>query len=195
MKPDLVIGLDSSTTATKAIAWDSQGRAVAEGRAAIAIGNPKPGWYEQEASEWTGAAAKALKQLTKKISADRIAAIAISSQRESFAQFDRNGKALRPGTIWLDERATSVLSDMDEKVGAEAIHRFSGKPLDVITCLMRCSWFQKNMPTMWNKVDKTAEVHGVVAHFLSGQWNSPTGSADPMGMLDMAKMQWSETLL
>ena len=195
MKTDLVIGLDSSTTATKAIAWDKRGRAVAEGRAAIAIGNPKPGWYEQEASDWTGAAAKALKQLTKKISADRIAAIAISSQRESFAQFDAKGKALRPGTLWLDERATSILPDMDKKLGAETIHRISGKPLDVIACLMRCAWFQKNMPAMWKRVDKTAEVHGVVAHFLSGEWNSSTGSADPMGMLDMAKMKWSGTLL
>ena len=195
MKPDLVIGLDSSTTATKAIAWDKRGRAVAEGRAALAIGNPKPGWYEQEATDWTGAAAKALKQLTKKISADRIAAIAISSQRESFAQFDRNGKALRPGTLWLDERAASILPDMETKLGAEAIHRMSGKPLDVITCLMRCAWFQKNMPTMWKRVHKTAEVHGVVAHFLTGKWNSSTGSADPMGMLDMSEMRWSEKLL
>ena len=195
MKPDLVIGLDSSTTATKAIAWDLHGHAVAEGRAAIAIANPKPGWYEQDANDWTGAAAKALKQLTKKISADRIAAIAISSQRESFAQFDRKGKALRPGTLWLDERATSILPLMEQKLGAEAIHQISGKPLDVIACLMRCAWFQKNMPAMWKRVHKTAEVHGVVAHFLTAQWNSSTGSADPMGMLDMAKMQWSETLL
>ena len=195
MKPDLVIGLDSSTTATKAIAWDRRGRAVAEGRAAIAIGNPKPGWYEQEVTAWTGAAAKALKQLTKKISADRIAAIAISSQRESFAQFDKKGKALRPGTLWLDERATSILPMMAERVGPENIHRISGKPHDVIACLMRCAWFQKNMPDMWARVDKTAEVHGVIAHFLTGQWNSSTGSADPMGILDMAQMKWSETLL
>ena len=48
---------------------------------------------------------------------------------------------------------------------------------------------------MWKRVHKTAEVHGVVAHFLTGEWNSSTGSADPMGMLDMAKMQWSEKLL
>jgi len=39
---DLVIGIDSSTSATKAIAWDAGGRAVAEGRAAIALDNPQP---------------------------------------------------------------------------------------------------------------------------------------------------------
>ena len=36
MKTDLVIGLDSSTTTAKAIAWDRRGRALAEGRAGVA---------------------------------------------------------------------------------------------------------------------------------------------------------------
>lgn len=37
MPGDLGIGIDPSTTATKAIAWDKRGRAIAEGRAAIAL--------------------------------------------------------------------------------------------------------------------------------------------------------------
>lgn len=195
MKPDLVIGLDSSTTATKAIAWDKFGRAVAEGRASLQIDNPKPGWYEQDSNAWTTATAKALKKLMQRVAPERIAAVAISSQRESFAQFDKHEKPLRPGTIWLDERATSVLSDLDQKLGAKTIHRISGKPLDVITCFARCAWFEENMPGLWKRTHKTAEVHGVVAHYLTGEWNSSTGSADPMGLLDMTRMKWSEKLV
>ena len=105
MKPDLVIGLDSSTTTTKAIAWDRRGHAVAEGRAGVPMSNPKSGWFEQDVSDWTSAAAKALRQLSRKIDMARVGAIAISNQRESFAQFDSADKPLRPGTLWLDERA------------------------------------------------------------------------------------------
>jgi sugar (pentulose or hexulose) kinase len=195
MKPDLVIGLDSSTTATKAIAWDKSGRAVAEGRASIQIDNPKQGWFEQDTDAWTNATAKAMKKLMQIVAPERIAAVAISSQRESFAQFDKHDKPLRPGTIWLDERATSVLPSLDEKLGAKTIHRISGKPLDVITCFARCAWFEENMPAMWKRTHKTAEVHGVVAHFLTNEWNSSTGSADPMGLLDMTRMKWSEKLV
>ena len=36
----LVIGLDSSTQSTKAIAWNEEGIAVAEGRCDIALSNP-----------------------------------------------------------------------------------------------------------------------------------------------------------
>ena len=44
MTGPLVIGIDSSTTACKAIAWDRAGRAVAEGRAAYPLLQPRPNW-------------------------------------------------------------------------------------------------------------------------------------------------------
>ncbi len=65
MRGDLVIGIDSSTTATKAIAWDRRGRAVAEGRAAVPLSNPRPGWFEQKAEDWTKALTASLRQLAR----------------------------------------------------------------------------------------------------------------------------------
>ena len=44
---DLVLGIDSSTTSTKAIAWDREGRAVAEGRAPVPMRNLGRGHLEQ----------------------------------------------------------------------------------------------------------------------------------------------------
>jgi xylulokinase len=195
MKPDLVIGIDSSTTATKAIAFDRRGRIVAEGRASIPLSNPKPGWFEQDVADWTGALCKALKQVTRRVSAERVAALAISNQRESFAQFDAKNKALRPGTLWLDERSYAEVAELSGEIGADEIHRISGKPPDITPCLYRCRWFSKNMPSVWKKTAKTAEVHGVLSHFLTGQWSTSVASADPMGLIDMKSYDWSDRLL
>jgi sugar (pentulose or hexulose) kinase len=195
MSPDLVIGIDSSTTATKAIAFDRRGHMVAEGRAPVPLSNPKPGWFEQEVSDWTGALTIALKQLTKKIDARRIAGLAISNQRESFAQFDERGKPLRPGTLWLDERSHREVKDLVASLGRETIHRISGKPPDVTPCLYRCLWLARHMPKVWGKTYKTAEVHGVLTQFLTGQWHTSLASADPMGLIDVASYDWSDTLL
>ena len=191
MKPDLVIGLDSSTTTTKAIAWDRRGHAVAEGRAGVPMSNPKAGWFEQDVSDWTNAAAKALKQLSRKIDMARVGAIAISNQRESFAQFDSANKPLRPGTLWLDERAHVEAKELAQLIGAEELHRISGKPSDVTPCIARCLWLAKNMPGLWKKTAMTAEVHGVLVHFLTGHWHTSTASADPMGLIDMERYDWS----
>jgi sugar (pentulose or hexulose) kinase len=195
MKQDLVIGLDASTTATKAIAWDRHGHAVAEGRVSVALSNPQAGWYEQEVSDWTGAAAETLKQLAQKIDMARVAGISISNQRESFAQFDAHDRPLRPGTLWLDERAHVEVKELARDIGAARLHDVSGKPSDVTPCISRCLWFSKHMPKIWNKTAMTAEVHGVLTHFLTGNWHSSSASADPMGLVDMRKFDWSDELI
>ncbi len=101
---------------------------MAEGRAAIPLSNPRPGWFEQKAEDWTRALTVALRQLARKIDMSRVAALAISNQRESFAQFDRNDRPLRPGTLWLDERAPAEARDLANRIGAERIREVSGKP-------------------------------------------------------------------
>jgi sugar (pentulose or hexulose) kinase len=195
MRGDLVIGIDSSTTATKAIAFDRSGRTIAEGRAAVPLSNPRPGWFEQEVDDWTGGLAKSLKQLTRKIDASHVAAISISNQRESFAQFDAKGNALRPGTLWLDERAYQEVKDISAELGDDEIHRISGKPADVTPCLYRCRWLSSHMPKIWARTAMTAEVHGVLTHFLTGTWATSISSADPMGLIDIAAYDWSDKLL
>ena len=55
-----VIGIDSSTTATKAVVWDREGRAVAEGRSEIGLAIPRPGWHEQDAEDWWRSCATAV---------------------------------------------------------------------------------------------------------------------------------------
>ena len=77
---------------------------------------------------------------------------------------------------------------MAQLIGAEELHRISGKPSDVTPCIYRCLWLAKNMPGLWKKTAMTAEVHGVLVHFLTGHWRTSTASADPMGLIDMERM-------
>jgi xylulokinase len=48
----LVIGLDCSTTGTKAIAFDRKGNVVARAHEAIPLSSPKPHYYEQDPNDW-----------------------------------------------------------------------------------------------------------------------------------------------
>jgi len=116
---DLVIGIDSSTTSTKAVAFDQNGKVVGQGRASIALSNPHPGWFEQNVEDWLASLNTALQQLFKIISSERIAAIAISNQRETFAQFDVKNKPLRPGSLWLDERSHAEVALLSQELGAK----------------------------------------------------------------------------
>lgn len=195
MATDLVIGIDSSTSATKAIAWDGEGRAIAEGRAPIAMSNPAPGQFEQDPAEWWGSTETALQQLAARIDVGRVAAIGISNQRETFGVFSKDGEALRPGIVWLDERAKAQYRRFGQSFGADRVHAISGKPLDVIPPIYRMLWLQENEPELFGRADKITEVHGYLTHRLTGNWTTSTASADPMGALDMRKKQWSGEIL
>jgi xylulokinase len=195
MPRDLVIGIDSSTSATKAIAWDQQGRAVAEGRAPVAMSNPHPGWFEQDAGEWWSSTVTALQQVTSKIDAARIAAVGISNQRETFGVFTADGTPLRPGTVWLDERARAQQKRFGETFGADRLHEISGKPLDITPCLFRMLWLREVEPTVMERGERMAEVHGYLTFKLTGAWATSLASADPMGVIDMKHRTWSQEIL
>ncbi|MDQ0472477.1 xylulokinase [Labrys wisconsinensis] len=195
MPGDLVVGLDSSTSATKAIAWDRRGRLVAQGRAPIPLANPQPGYFEQDPADWWSSSAAALRELTGQVDPARIAAVGISNQRETFGVFSRDGTALRPGMVWLDDRARPQQRRFGETFGAERVHAISGKPLDVIPCLYRFIWLAESEPDLFARAERIADVHGYLAFRLTGAWVTSLASADPMGAVDMASGTWSSELL
>ncbi len=195
MSTDLVIGIDSSTTAAKAIAFDRSGLIVAEGRAPVPLSNPLPLHFEQDPDDWWQSTCAVLRQIASAIEPERIAALAISNQRETFGLFRADGTAIRPGTVWLDERSKPQVKSLGERLGGAEIHRISGKPLDVTPCLYRCLWMAENEPQHYSAAERIAEVHGYLSFRLTGNWITSTASADPMGLLDMAAGDWSDVLL
>lgn len=192
---DLVIGIDASTTASKAIAWTAGGEAVAEGRAPLALANPKPLHFEQDPADWWRSVRIALRAVMDHIDPARIAGLAISNQRESVGFFTEEGEAVRPAILWLDERTKPQVRALSERLGAGEIHRISGKPPDVTPSIYRCLWMAEHEPENFAATQRVSESHGYLAHCLTGRWVTSTASADPLGLMDMANDRWSEVLL
>ena len=195
MPRDLVIGIDSSTTATKAIAWDRTGAPIAEGRAAIPLAQPRPRYFEQEPDDWWRSTSVALRELTTKVEPARIAGVASSNQRETFGLFGEHGESIRPAIVWLDERAMDQMRRFGASFGAEKIHAISGKPVDITPCLYRMVWLRENEPHLLDRAAYITEVHGYLCFRLTGRWTTSTASADPMGVLDMERLVWSQEIL
>lgn len=195
MTKDLVIGLDSSTQSTKAVAWTGNGTPLAEGRASIPLSQPQPGWVEQDVEDWWSAARMALQDLAGKIDMSRIAALAISNQRETVAFLDADGNAVRPAVVWLDERARADVELLSREIGAERLHRVSGKPVDITPVIYRLSWFRRNQPDILERAAKITDVHSFLTGRITGNWASSWTSADPFGLLDIDSMTWCEEFL
>ncbi len=194
-KTELVVGIDSSTTATKAIAWDADGNSIAEGSSPIRLKSPQPNYYEQDSDDWWKSAMQSLKKLTKQVESERIVALAISNQRETFVALDKNGNSVRPAIIWLDERCKSQVDKFAAIVGEDRIHGLTGKPKDYAPVVYRLAWMKENEKDLFKKVDKFCDVHTFLVYKLTGQFKTSWASADPLGIFDLGKRKWSSELL
>ena len=192
---DLVIGLDSSTTATKAIAWRRDGSMAGIGRASIPLASLGNSRYEQNPEDWWHAACVALKNLFQQVDANAVAAIAISNQRETFVPLDDDGEAVRPAILWLDQRCGEEVAWLAERVGRERIHQITGKPPDMAPVAYRIAWMLRHEPELFRRAKMFADVHTYLTWRLTGMLRTSWASADPLGLFDMVQKHWSPELM
>jgi xylulokinase len=190
-----LIGLDASTQSVKAIVWDFQGTAIAEGRAALAIRTPAPGWAEQDAASWQRASARAIRQAVTGLPAESIAALGLTWQRETFVAVDARGHSLRPAILWFDQRATREVAAARAEFGAERFQRLSGKQLDTTPAFVKLLWMRRNEPELYSRIHAVWDVGAYLARRLTGRSCTCLAGGDSLGLLDLAQGQWSEGLL
>ena len=191
----LVIGVDSSTQSTKAIAWNERGELIAEGRCDIPLSNPSLEKFEQNVEDWWKAFCLSTKDLISKIDLNLVESIAISNQRETLAVLDKNGKAIYPATVWMDKRCVKEVDELNELVGGNKIHEISGRPKDPCPCLYRIFWLKKNEPDIFKKTHCFADVQSFLVHRLTGEFKTGWISSDPHGMFDVVEKKWSKEIL
>ena len=196
MSEPLVIGLDSSTQSSKAIAWTRHGRAIAEGRADIPMSNPGLDRFEQDPEDWWTACSAALADCARQIDPSRVEGLAISNQRETIAFVGAGGRAVRPAMTWLDERAREEVERFAEAFGAAQIHRITGRVPDTIPCLYRLAWTKRHEPQVWKDTAHFVDVQAwLVQRLCGGGYRTGWISADPMGLFDLVEKRWSVPIL
>ena len=191
----LVIGIDCSTTACKAIAWNTEGKAVASGRATYPLLQPQANWYEQDANQWWHSTCNAIKQLLTQINKKQVKAICITHQRETFVPVDSEGKAVRNAIVWMDKRSRQQVNFLAEKIGPEKINQLTGKPSAMTPSLPKIIWLTENEPETVARTYKFLDVHGYLVYHLTNNFRTSLASADPMGVIDMQADSWADDLL
>ncbi len=197
---DMFLGIDSSTTACKAIVWDEHGTRVAEGRAALPLWMPRPAWHEQPAEAWWEAFVQAVRTAVAHLdtvgrSVNRIASLCIVSQRETFVPVDTQGVPLRPAIVWMDERARDMLPVIAREYGEQRIHDETGKPLSGNLTLSKIAWLRHYEPDVLAHAAMYLDVAAFLIHRLTGHYRTGWGCADPTGLFDMRVNRWNAELL
>jgi len=188
----LVIAVDCSTTAAKAVIYDEAGQTVAQAAHPLSTLQPRPAWHEQDAEQWwtatQGAIAEAVGAL---VDPGRVRALCITHQRESFVCLDSGGRALRPAILWLDGRAHEEIAEL----GSTRVHEVSGKPPDTTPAIYKLAWLARHEPAVLRNAVHVGDVQAYLVWRLTGRWATSHGSADTLGLFDLRRMDWPAELL
>ena len=188
---DLVIGVDCSTTAAKAVVWGPTGVALSQGRAEFDLSHPRSTWAEQNPEDWWTATQQAIRRAVQTVDRERISAIAVTHQRETFACLDRAGMPLRPAMVWADTRATEEV----QKYGTAEVHRITGKPPNPTPAWYKLLWLAEHEPETLQHTATVVDVGGFLVHRLTGGFRTSWASADPLGVVDLSTFDYSDELL
>ena len=125
---------------------------------------PHPGWVEHDADEiWAcqlGVAVEAMNKIGA--SAEDIAAIGITNQRETAIVWDRKtGEPVYNAIVWQCRRTSEYCDSLKEKGLTEKFRQKTGLVIDAYFSATKIKWILDNVPEL-----RTQNVR----NFFSAQW-------------------------
>jgi xylulokinase len=192
-----VLGIDVSTTATKAVLVDETGAVVGIGSAEYAYDVPQPLWSEQDPELWwdgTIAAIRSVLASTGMTGTD-IAAIGLTGQMHGAVLLDAADAVLRPAILWNDQRTAAECDAIRAAVGRERLIAITGNDALTGFTAPKLVWVRDHEPDIWQRVAHVLLPKDFVRLRLSGE--HALDKADGAGtiLFDLAARDWSPVIL
>ncbi|MCG7309885.1 xylulokinase [Brachybacterium sp. ACRRE] len=187
--PTAVLGIDSSTQATKAVLVDAEsGEVLAEQRA------PHPGGTEVDPRAWIDALETACEGLL-----ERADAVSVGGQQHGMVLLDEAGEVVRPALLWNDTRSAPQAAALIEDIGGAAatVDRIGSLPVASLTAT-KLRWVAENEPASLDRAERVLLPHDFVSRRLSAGGDAfftDRGDASGTGYYSTREEGWDHELL
>ncbi|MBC7629297.1 glycerol kinase GlpK [Ferruginibacter sp.] len=171
-----ILALDQGTTSSRAIVFDKKGSIISVAQKEFTQIFPKGGWVEHDANEiWSTQFGVAAEAITKAgLSAENIAAIGITNQRETTVVWDRNtGVPIYNAIVWQDRRTASFCDELKENGTDKLIQQKTGLVVDAYFSATKIKWILDNVEGAREKANNGELCFGTIDTWLI--WNLTKG--------------------
>lgn len=193
----MLLGIDVGTSSIKAMLMEEDGKIIGVRTKGYDVKIPREGWAEQDPEEWWEALCRILKEMKMEHSCEfeTINGIGFSGQMHGLVAVDREGKAVRPAMIWMDQRATGELEEINGKISmdeqAEIFHNriFNGFALPSLL------WVKNHEPENFRRIYKVFQPKDYIRFRLTGEMGTEVSDASASLMMDVGRKDWAKESL
>lgn len=191
------IGIDSSTTATKALVIDTEGDVVAVAATEYEFSTPRPLWSEQEPELWWHGTVQSIRQVLAKSGIDpkAVAGIGLTGQMHGLVLLDESGAVLRPAILWNDQRTGAQCDEIRRRLGKARLIEITGNDALTGFTAPKILWVQEHEPAIWQRTRHILLPKDYVRSKLTSGFACDVADGAGMLLFDLKARTWSAEML
>jgi glycerol kinase len=182
------IAIDQGTTSSRAMIFDHSGKVVAVSQKEHEQIYPQPGWVEHDAKEIWARVQEVVDEAMDKAgaSADDIAALGITNQRETTLVWDRKtGEPIHNALVWQDTRTDKLVDELSADGGQDRFRAKVGLPLATYFSGPKVRWILDNV--------EGAHAKAEAGDLAFGNMDTWTNASRTM-LMDLETLSWDKEI-
>ncbi len=194
MPGDWVLSIDNGTQSVRALIFDSQGALVAKNRVTIEpYYSRAPGLAEQDPRIFWDALCQACQGLWAegRIPKERLAGVALTTQRSTVINIDAAGRPLRPAIVWLDQRRTEGLKPVGGLWGLAFAVTGMTDTVAYLQAEAEANWIRTHQPDIWTQTSKFLFLSGYLTYRLTNRLVDSVGCQVGYVPFDYKSLCWA----
>jgi xylulokinase len=197
MSPTYFLGLDVSTTSSKALLINEKGEVAAVASSPHTLQTPKPLWSEQDPHQWWSAVSASIRSVLDKagIGGDRVAAIGLTGQMHGLVLLDEAGEVLRPAILWNDQRTQAQCEEIHNRLGKNNFIQITGNVALAGFTAPKILWVQQNEPEVYAKARHILLPKDYIRFKLTGEYALDKADGAGTVLFDLKSRNWSAEIL
>lgn len=191
------LGIDTSTTSSKALLMDATGNVVAVASSPHTVQTPRPLWSEQNPAEWWQATAQSIRRVLQKagVRGEDVAAVGLTGQMHGLVLLDEAGNVLRPAILWNDQRTQAQCDAIHARIGRERFIQTTGNVALTGFTAPKILWVAEHEPHLYARVRHILLPKDYVRYRLTGGYAMDKADGAGTALFDVRCRTWATDLL
>jgi xylulokinase len=191
------LGIDASTTATKALLMNAGGQVLSVASSEYTYETPRPMWTEQHPDLWWQATVASVRRVLSESGVDPadVQGVGLTGQMHGLVLLDRDGEVLRPAILWNDQRTGAECDEIRRRLGKARLVQITGNDALTGFTAPKILWVKNHEPEIFARVRQILLPKDYVRFKLTGAYATDKAGGAGTLLFDLRERNWSPVVV